>query len=52
MLRKRPYIKREWCRDVLAAPCGVRSRPMVAFASGGGLWCQVTPDLDFFGLLH
>ena len=21
-------------------------------ASGGGLWCQVTPDLDFFGLLH
>ena len=20
VLRKRPYIKREWCRDVLAAP--------------------------------
>jgi hypothetical protein len=37
VLRKRPYIQREWCLDVLTARSGARSKWMAAFASGAKL---------------
>ena len=34
VLRKRPYIDRDWCRQVLAAPIRREFNPMAEFGSG------------------
>jgi hypothetical protein len=37
VLRKRPYIRREWCAASLPARCGANGSPMAGFASGAML---------------
>jgi hypothetical protein len=48
VLRKRPYLRREWCREVLAAHSGARRRRMVVFVRGAELLLLEKAGLDFF----
>jgi len=34
VLRKRPYIRREWCARIIARPVRRERQPMAEFASG------------------
>jgi len=50
VLRKRPYIQRRWCDDVLAAPIAAKRNRTAAFGSGAELSCRGRVDRDTCGL--
>src|SRR5438128_1463519 len=42
VLRKRPYIRRDWCERVMAHPIRREFKPTAAFDSGASCRCWVT----------